>query len=195
VQISKTIKISALIGFALFFIFVVIPPFTRKWARNHFIRYSSIIPTNNWKKFTSLEGKFSIWFPGDPECTNVVVGISGVDLTTPCYFVWNRQMEFAANYSVFPKILEKLTPAQKYDICQAAVGRDVGKIVFQKDILIEGYPAREFEYDVVGKVNYSGRVELLLVNDRLYQLIFIFLTGYPHPPDRDLFFNSLRFQK
>ena len=189
---SKTIKVFALIGIALFVIFVVVPPFTRKWAWNHFIRYSSVIPVSNWKEFSSANGGFSILFPGKPELTNVTVNVSSDDLLMPCYFVWNRQMEFAVNFSDNPKNLKQFPPEKEFDICQSAVAKSFGKIVYQRDLLVDGYPAREFEYEVVGKVNYSGRLRLVLVKDRLYQLMFIFKTGYPRPPDRDTFFNSFR---
>lgn len=198
-QNPKKIKVFALIGIACLVFFFVILPVTRNWCKNHFIKYPSVIPVRQWKKFSSVEGKFSVWFPGDPEYTNVTDSISGIDVSMPCFFIWDRQVEYSVgyiDYSIFPenivKNLKKFSARQKFDLSQSAVAREVGRIVYQKDITVEGCPSRDFEYVVVGKVNYSGRIRLILKNDRLYQLIVIFLTANPHPVDRDTFFNSFR---
>jgi hypothetical protein len=160
-----------------------------------------VISASEWKKFSSMEGKFSVWFPGNPERTNITDSASGFDLSMPSYFVWaNRQTEYSVNYCDYPeeviRRLGKFTPQQQFDFSQSDVVKvGGGKIVYQKDITIEGYPARDFEFVTGGKANYSGRVRLILLNGRLYQLIVIFLTANPHPKDWDIFFNSFQFQK
>ena len=97
-------------------------------------------------------------------------------------------------YGDWPKNLEKLKPEQIFDIDQKGVATEVGKIVYQKNIVFANYPGREFEYVVEGKVRYSGRVRLILAGDRLYQMIVIFMTANPHSADREIFFNSFRVQ-
>jgi hypothetical protein len=191
----KAIKFFALVLIALVLLVLFIRPVIRyEIIKNHWIKIPSVIPTNEWEKFSSPEGKFSVWFPSVPDITNVVISVSNVDFSQPCYFVWNRQTEYAVNYSDLPKNLERLNPEQKFDISQKAVAAEVGKIVYQKNIEFANFPCREFEYVVEGKVNYSGRVRLILVGDRLYQMIVIFLTTNPHTADRDTFFNSFRLQ-
>ncbi len=191
----KRSKIFLRIGIVVFlFIFVFLPVlghFGKKW---HLVNLPSVIPTNEWKNFSSQEGKFSVWFPGIPDITNVVTSVSKVDVLQPCYFIWNRQTEYAVGYGDWPKSLEKLKPEQIFDIDQKGVASDVGKIVYQKDTKFENYPVREFEYVVGGKVVYSGRVRLILVGDRLYQMIVIFLPVNQDLTDREIFFNSFQIQ-
>src|SRR6185312_5938842 len=177
----KAIKFFALGLIALILLAILLRPVIRyEIVKNHWIKFPSVIPTSEWEKFSSPEGKFSVWFPGIPDLTNDVVTVSNIDLPLPCYFIWNRQNEYTVNYSDLPKNLEKLKPEQIFDISQKAVGTEVGKIVYQKDIAFANYPGREFEYAVDGKIKYSGRVKLILVGDRLYQMIVIFLTADPH---------------
>jgi len=148
---------------------------------------------SKWKSFSSAEGKFSVWFPGVPDVTNVILTVSNVDFSEPCYFVWaDAQTEYAVNYGDYPKGLEKLKPEQQFDICQSGVAGKVGKIVYQKDLKFGDYPARDFEFVAGGKANYSGRIRLILTGERLYQIVVIFLTGNPHPTDGDIFLNSFR---
>jgi hypothetical protein len=191
----KRSKIFLLIGTVVFlFIFVFLPVlghFGKKW---HLVNLPFVIPMNEWENFSSPEGKFSVWFPGVPDITNVVSSVSNVDVSQPCYFIWNRQTEYAVGYGDWPKNLERLKPEQIFDIDQKGVATEVGKIVYQKDIEFENHSSREFEYVVDGKVRYSGRVRLILVSDRLYQLMVIFLTANPHTTDRDIFFSSFRLQ-
>ncbi len=191
---SKWIKILASIGIGFLIVFVVIPPFTRRWYKNHSVIYAPPVPVNSWKKFSSPEGKFSVWFPGVPEFTNVVVSASNTNFSQSCFFVWNRQTEYSVSYIDYSKILEKIKPEQQFDIYESGVADEVGKIVYQKDIKFANYPGREFEYVVEGKVNYSGRVRLIFVGERLYQMIVNFLPANPHPTDRETFFNSFRLQ-
>jgi hypothetical protein len=191
---SKWIKILVSIGVVLLIVFVVIPPFTRKWYRNHYSKYAPPASTSSWKKFSSSEGKFSVWFPGTPEYTNVTVGTHLGDIQQPCFFVWvDPQNEYAVGYCDYPENL-KLTSNQQFDAGQASITKKFGKIVFQQNIKFEDYPARDFEFVAGGRANFSGRVRLILKNDRLYQIMVIFLTANPHPSDRDVFFNSFRLQ-
>ena len=190
---SKWIKILASIGITILIVFVVIPPFTRRWYKNHAIKYAPAVPTSNWKKFSSDEGKFSVWFPGEPEETNVVISTSDINVSQPCFFVWaDRQTEYAVNYCDYPKIVEKLKPEQQFDISQAGVAKAFGQIVYQQNVKFGEYPGRDFEFVAGGKANFSGRVRLIFANGRLYQLMVIFLTANPHSADRDIFFNSFK---
>jgi hypothetical protein len=184
-----------LIGTVVFlFIFVFLPVlghFGRKWDS---VNFASIIPTNEWEKFSSPEGKFSVLFPGAPDITNVVVTASNTNFSQSCYFVWNRQTEYSVSYIDYSKIVKKIKPEQQFDVYESGVAGKVGKIVYQKDIKFANYPGREFEYVVEGKINYLGWVRLIFVGERLYQMIVIFLPANPHPTDRETFFNSFRIQ-
>ncbi|HXR47868.1 MAG TPA: hypothetical protein VN784_10550 [Candidatus Limnocylindrales bacterium] len=200
-QELKKLKIVALFGM----VFVGVLAFTlllgHEWRRSHPVVYPSVVPAGQWKRFTSDEGRFSIRFPGRPETTNVVLDIfTNYSITQPCFFVWaDRQTEYAVNYADYPKALqknlEKLGPQKQFDLSQAAVAAAFGKIVSQRDIKFRDFPGREFEFIAGGKANFSGRVRLIVVNQRLYQIMVIFLTRNPHPDDFKVFFASFSIPK
>lgn len=193
-QELKKLKIVVLIGTAFLCVLAFIPLLGHEWRISHLVARPSVIPANAWKKFSSPEGKFSIWFPGIPKTTNITISVSNTDISEPLFFVWFDQTEYAVNYGDWRGKRGKLEPEQVFDLYQKGVAADVGKVVYQRDTEFENYPGREFEYVVTGKVNYSGRVRLVLVGDRLYQMVVIFLPVNPHPADQKIFFNSFRLQ-
>jgi hypothetical protein len=203
---SKWKKILASIGIVFLIVFVVIPPFTRRWYRNHSIKYAPPVPANNWKKFSSPEGEFSVWFPGNPEQTNILSNFSRVDdektvetaeVETRIYYVnSNIQNSFAVGYCdspLFSKAAKLPDPQVFLKQSQALqVAAEMGKVVFEQESKFEGNPAREFEYAAGGKANYSVRVKYILVDQRIYTIYVVYLTANPHPEDRAVFFNSFK---
>lgn len=200
-QELKKLQIVALIGMVFLGVLAFTLLLGHEWRRSHPVVYPSVVPADQWKRFTSDEGRFSIRFPGRPEMTNVVLDIStNYSITQPCFFVWaDRQTEYAVNYTDYPKALQKnleeLGPEKQFDLSQATVAAAFGKIVNQRDIKFRDFPGREFEFVAGGKANFSGRVRLILVNDRLYQIMVIFLARNPHPDDFKIFFASFSIPK
>jgi hypothetical protein len=194
---SKWIKILASIGIVFLIVFVVIPPFTRRWYRNHLMKYAPPIPVNSWKKFASDEGKFSVWFPGTPEETAQPLHnlIGEIDAHS---FVVKADIQdfYAVVYGDIPPTVDLQDPSNLFDKAQAmeANQNGSGKIVFQQEIKLKDYPGREFEFAAGGKANYSGRIRIFLVGRRLYVLTIVFLTANPHLEDRENFFNSFKLQ-
>jgi hypothetical protein len=195
---SKKVRIVVLIGilFAIFFVVIFLPLLGRAWRKNHPVNYASVVPANKWKRFASDEGGFSIRFPGTPEETNVLVKVAAGEFEMPCYFVWaDVQTEYAVNYVDYPRNVDKLGTEKIFDLSMASVAGAFGKIVFYRDMSFKGYPAREFEFVAGGRANFSGRVRLILVHQRLYQILVIFLTQNPHRDDFRVFFESLSLRQ
>src|SRR5205814_1876000 len=156
--------------------------------------------------FSSPEGKFSVWFPGKPEQTNIVSNFSRADdektietaeVETRIYYVNpNIQNSFAVGYCdspLFSKAAKSPDPQVFLKTSQALqVAGTIGKVVYEKESKFEGNPAREFEYTAGGKANYSVRVKYILAGQRIYTIYVIFLTANPHPNDRAVFFNSFK---
>lgn len=205
---SKWIKILASIGIVFLIVFVVIPPFTRRWYRNHLIRYAPPVPVSSWKKFLSLEGNFSVWFPGNPEQTNILSNfaravdeksIETVETETRIFYVNpNIQNSFVVGYCdspLFSKATESSDPQTFLERSEALqVAGAMGKVTFEQKSKFEGNPTREFEYVAGGKANYSVREKYILVGQRIYMIYVVFLTANPHPEDRANFFNSFKLQ-
>jgi hypothetical protein len=197
VKKSKKLKIFLMSGISfILLVFILLPILGHAWRKRHPFDFPSVVPASHWKFYASDGGGFRVLFPGVPEYTNVIVSASGVDISQPCFFVWaDRQTEYTVNYGDYPKSLKKLKPEKQFDIYQSGVADAIGKIVYQKDAKFEDYPARDFEFVAGGKANYSGRVRLILVDERLFQLMIIFLTKNPHQNDFKIFFDSFAVTK
>jgi hypothetical protein len=194
---SKRLKVVLLIGIAAFlFVFVLLPVLGHAWRKRHPVTFQSVVPANQWKFFASEEGKFRVLFPGTPVTTNEISNSQGYEIIFHSNYVWaDRQTQYAVNFSDNPEIVERLTPKQQFDASQKAVAESFGAIVSQNDFKLGTYPARDFEFVAGGKANFSGRIRLVLVNRRLYQIMVIFLTQNPHVDDFQNFLNSFSVQQ
>jgi hypothetical protein len=192
----KKIRIITLVGIAFVLLIFVILPLIGHAYRTHHFNYLSVIPIKNWKRFSSDEGKFSVLFPGTPEATNDLIKTSFGEIRMQTFFVWSDiQTEYAVNYNDNPNIVEKLSPQQEFDSSQESVAEKFGEVINQRDFNFRDFPAREFDFVAGGKADFSGRVRLILVNQRLYQVIVIFLTKNPYLDDFKIFLDSFCIQK
>lgn len=193
---SKWIKVIASIGIGFLIVFVVIPPFTRRWYRNHAVKYAPSVPVNKWKKFTSDEGAFSAWFPGIPEETIKPLHTLLGDIDSHNFLVdADKQDFYGVIYEDFPPTVDLTNPSSVFDGAQdREIKNSSGKIVFQQEIKLGDFPGRELEFTAGGKANYSGRIRIFLVERRIYVQTIVFLTANPHPDDRAFFFNSFKLK-
>jgi hypothetical protein len=195
-QILRTIIIVVFAGVALVLpVFLLRPLIRHEAIKNHWITYPSIIPTKNWKRFTSDEGKFSVWFPGTPEETNLFLDAPFGKVQEHIFYVnLNPENSYAVGYCNSPKFSEFSKSSESKEFlkkCQEVIAEQEGRrIVYQKEIMIKNYPARDFEYVEGGKGNYSARIRYILVGDRIYAVFVVFLTANPHKLDRATFFES-----
>jgi hypothetical protein len=153
-----------------------------------------IAPTSSWKRFSSVEGRFSVFFPGTPESTNIFTDETTNSELHLFYVDPNVQNYFAIGYSdsaVFSKMAALPDPQAVLKKSEASsVANSQGKVTYEQESKFRGYPAREFEYVAGGKANYSTRMKLILAGGRFYEIYVIFLTQNPYPQERMAFFNS-----
>ena len=194
---SKRLKIFLIVGIVGFlFVFILLPMLGHAWRKRHPVNFPSVVSANQWKLFDSKEGKFRVLFPGTPETTNEISNFHDYEIVFHSTYVWaDRQTQYAVNFSDNPEIVERLNPQQQFDASQKAVAEKFGGIVSQNDFKFGAYPARDFEFAVGGKGNFSGKIRLVLVDRRLYQIMVFFLTKNPHENDFKIFFDSFSAQK
>jgi hypothetical protein len=186
--------ISGIIGFSI--VFVVLPILGHAWRKKQPSFFPSVVPANQWKRFESQEGGFRVLFPGTPEITTNIFNTKTGEIPMLCFSTWaDRQTQYAVNYSDSPKIVEKLNAQQQFDASQKGVTDKFGEIIVRRDFKFGDCPARDFEFVAGGKANFSGRVRLILDNQRLYQIMVIFLTKKPHQDDFKTFFDSFSISK
>jgi len=151
---------------------------------------------NNWKQFSSDAGNFSIQFPGTPKEKTALEETVFGEIEVHSFIVeTDIQTAYGINYNDFPPRLNLSNPEPLFDGGQASAIGKTGIVITQRSMRFKGYPAREFEFKAGGKANYSGRVRLILVGRRLYNLVTIFLTENPHVSDREKFFDSFSLNK
>ena len=142
-----------------------------------------------------MEGKFTCQFPGDPKEQNISLNTLAGEVRTHAFtFQPDVQTAYGVDYTDYPEAIKFQSNALDKAM-SAVVDKASGKVVFQQDMTFENYPAREFEYVAGGKANYSGRVKTIIADQRVYQLVTVFLTDNPHPEDRAFFFRSFKIQK
>jgi hypothetical protein len=196
---SKWIKVLTSIGVVFLIVFVVIPPFTRKWYRNRLLNYAPPIPIDSWKKFSSSEGKFSIWFPGTPVETNqIAVNVFGSAEEHIFYVNTDIQDGYFIGYCDSEKFGEAIKSGSDQNFLESAesvvITEANGKVSFEQETTFENCPAREFEYKAGGKANYSVRVKYVMAGRRVYSISAIFLNGNPYLENRTTFFNSFHLE-
>jgi hypothetical protein len=183
----------AVIGLTVFFILMV----RHEVRENAPPPHLPIAPTSSWKRFSSAEGRFSVFFPGVPESTNILTDLDPAKPELHLFYVTpNIQNSFAIGYSdslIFANMAKLHDPQELLKKSESLlVSNDQGKIVYEEESKYKGYPAREFEYVAGGKANYSTRMKFILVGPRLYEIYVIFLTKNPYPTERVTFFNSFK---
>lgn len=152
--------------------------------------------TGQWKRFTSDTGKFSALFPGTPGEKIVPVKTALGESEAHSFLVQpDVETAYGINYNDYPAAVDVDHPQKLFDQCQASIVGEKGKIVVQQELKIQNYPARELEFQAGGEANYSGRVRLILVGHRIYDLVAIFLTANPHAPERQKFFDSFSLKE
>jgi hypothetical protein len=189
---NKRVKIFLVFGIiGVLFIFVFLPTLGHAWRKMHPVNFPSVVPVSQWKHYSSEDGKYHVLLPGIPKSTNETINSYDVDIVLHTTYVWaDRQTQYAVNFSDYPKVIERLSFQQQFDASQKGVADKFGNIVSQHDFKLGTYPARDFAFVAGGKANFSGKIRMVMVDRRLYQLMVIFLTKNPHEDDFKTFFDS-----
>jgi hypothetical protein len=197
---KKMLKISEVMKWKVFLLVFLSTIFLSACKRNenqeNTAQSPSAAPVSAWKEFSSAEGKFSCQFPGDPQEQQASTQVPQGEVKTIGFTVQTDiKTVYAVGYSEYPSTIKLLAGSEAFDKTEAAVvDKASGKVIFQQDLMFGNYPAREYEYVAGGAANYSGRVKIIIIGQRVYQIATIFLTANPHPKDREFFFNSLQIQ-
>jgi hypothetical protein len=168
--------------------------------KNHWVKYPSIIPTQNWKYFSSKDGQFSALFPEVPVSTNVSEWISEENMEMHLFYAEADVDDwFGVGFVDNPMFAKTEIVQNSQQFLEKAqmitVSNETGRLVFQKELRSDGFPAREFEYVAGGKANYSVHFKLILVGSRMYEIYVIYLTANPLAEDQEIFLNSFHLQE
>ena len=145
---------------------------------------------NAWAKFTSAEGRFSVFIPGTP--TNEVKTTQSNDIgpyTTRLYRLIQRPHVFLIGYVDYD-------PSFRFDRqAELAANRDQfvknlqATLVESRNLTIDGYSALEFTAETPERV-FKSRV--YIVGRRPYLLVIGSPKGLDHTFALNRFFNSFK---
>jgi len=188
-KMSITKKFKGLASGVIIYALLVFPLFGQD---NSEVKTPSVIPKENWKNYSSVEGHFSICLPGSPEQTNIVVNTKVGDVRIFRVCVWpDDETEYSINCTDYRNSPTNLTPQQRFDAARATLkAHSSWQLEYEKDITLGNCPGKEFGFAVGGKSKVSGRVRIFCGNNCLYQTQVIFHRDNPHPEDFKKFLDS-----
>jgi hypothetical protein len=154
------------------------------------------IPTEQWQKFSSPTAGFSILMPGKPQesiSENHASAFYAEDVKVYSVHVGLDAGSFSAVERIYPQPIDRPNDvSSNIDRFQSfAAGNAHGKVVTQKDVLVEDMPARRVSISL--EVNHTLNTMdqmFILKGNRLFQLIVLSGSAGLGAEDIDRFFNS-----
>lgn len=131
----------------------------------------------DFEPFESVEGRFSVSMPGEPEKITQTVSHAAGELDFTMFSAGSKEVGFVVGYSDYPEeIIYSTDPKTLLDGARdGAVTNVQGELLNEKVLDVYGSPAREIEVNVQDKGILTAR--LILVDRRFYQVMTMF------PPD------------
>jgi hypothetical protein len=156
------------------------------WLATAFALFLTAGCGKEWKEASSPEGKFTVLMPGTPkEQSRTQAGI-----TNHIFALEVKDGAYMVSYLDVPPG----TPANYSLAIQAAAANRQGKGVKESDITIEGHEGKAYEFEMGNPKGYAvGRI--VLVNNRLYQLLVMGANISSSDADVQKFLNSFKLTK
>jgi hypothetical protein len=145
----------------------------------------------DWARFRSDDGSFSIDMPGKPEQAvhDSRTQVGPIQLKTYTVRAGNGSVYLVAHNQYPEAVLKASTPnALLESVVSGAV--DQGKLRKKTTIDILNYPGREVLADVKGGLEYRSR--FYLVDERLYQISVLNKPGQVSNQDKQKFLDSFQ---
>jgi len=134
---------------------------------------SSALAADDWKDFSSPEGRFSVDFPGTPQQAKQPMQTKvGTLVARIAMLSSSNNLFYGVLYLDYPKAtLEKYSADDLLEGSRESAVKRVkgGRLVGEEKISLAGNPGRQFIVEAPGDVRMTVRV--YLVNNRLYWLI------------------------
>jgi hypothetical protein len=148
----------------------------------------------DWKKFESTEGRFSVDLPGAPKEDQQKIPTPAGVLEQRSYLVKGDTHAFGVMYADYPPNI--VTPGATDTLLDGAVdgaAKGVGGTAnTRRPVTVSGHPGRAFETPTNQGYDYDAR--MVLVKNRLYQLVITSRPGVLKPEDKARFFESFNVQ-
>lgn len=151
--------------------------------------------TDDWVDFSPKGGKCTVKLPGKPKDMTREVDTPGGKLKVS---IWGYEQgadgAYLISYTDFPEgtVDADDTDAFFERVQGGIIGSGKGKLTSSKNTKFQKkYPARDIRY-TVPTIKGTGRVRMVLVGDRLYQLMALGNEEFMGSEDVDFYFNSFK---
>jgi len=155
--------------------------------------------TAAFQTFSSDAGRFAISMPGEPNKTEATVKTDVGNVKVVVFEVKNRDGDYTVGYSDYPpKVLTAAnTDTGLANSQKGIVSSAKGTLMSSRKIKQDGFTGLDFTYSlkaagVPGKA--LGRAHLVVVHNRLYQVLLIAASAKAKSAESDAFFDSFKFE-
>ncbi len=150
------------------------------------------------KEFKWEAGKCTVLMPGTPKelPPNKGVGPNGMTVETHMVLLDAGKHVYLLAYTANADLLKASDELKKKaldDGRDAAVRNIKGKLTSEKDVKVAGEPGREIQIEAPGLGIYRAR--LVIIGDRLYQLVVAGPEEIARSKDADKFLDSFKVTK
>lgn len=151
-----------------------------------------------WRRYDPPEGGFSILLPGVPEPQKREAETSRGKVQVRGCLLSRGEAIYAVYVYDNPTIPAAAADRYLDGIRDGTVNQKLGKLLDEKKIEVEHHPARDLTIEEPagrqGQVHSWHRIRLILVGDRLFQLLAAapWATRRAHADDFDAFFRSFK---
>jgi hypothetical protein len=156
----------------------------------------SNISAGAWQEYKSDAGRYRVQMPGRPTVESAPDTLGSLIMVHRATVVTNhgRRSFIVVHFDYPVGYLKQYSPKQLLDSARdAVITENKGRVLKEKEIIIEGYPGRDTDISVTSPGNGFLRIRHCLVGNRMYRMLIAVepslqdtLTG----PDADKFFGS-----
>lgn len=160
---------------------------------------------DGWITFTAPDGSFTVRMPKEPEADEQTVPTDAGDITVAMYSVEANNHMVLVGQNGFPESIAETIATGDEEFVQSmldggrdgAIGNVSGTLMDEKRITVNGFPAREFTFNIAPdasplNADITGTARVILTKDRLYQLISLQETSKATPDEIQAFFDSFQ---
>ncbi len=143
------------------------------------------------KQFNSVEGRFSVMFPGDPKTTTQTVPTAVGDITLTMYTASTSDGAYFVGYADYPAdAVASSDPQNMLDGARDGALKNVnGTLISEEKITLDGNPGRSLQFKSSDGKNVAYG-HIYLIDNRLYQILVVSAPGKLTQDQIDAFLNS-----
>jgi hypothetical protein len=162
-------------------------------------------PLAGWITFTAPDGSFTVRLPEEPEVESETVPTEAGDIEIAMYLTEGDDRMVMLSHNGFPAMIAEVIASGDDATIQSLLdgGRDGavsnvgGALQDEKQITVAGFPGREFTFSVDSSASPTGEAitgiaRVIVVKDRLYQLLSLTTADETDPALVQAFFDSFQ---